>query len=58
MNLFKRLHPHGVLTGKLAWQGEISGGYDDDMDAAWKEPVITAWAVELSIKPEPTGEKP
>ncbi len=48
----------GVLTGKLAWKGEISGGYYDDMEAAWKEPVITAWTMEFSIKPEPTGEKP
>lgn len=49
---------NGVLTGSLAWNGEITGGYYDDEESAWKEPTLTAWTMELSIKPEPTGEQP
>lgn len=48
----------GVLTGKLAWKGEITGGYYNDDEGEWKEPVLSAWTLEFSLKPEPAGEQP
>lgn len=45
---------NGVFTGKLAWKGELTGGFHDDAASGWKEPVLTGWTAEFSIKPEAT----
>jgi len=42
----------GVFTGKLAWKGELTGGFFDSEAGEWKEPVLTGWTAEFSITPE------